>query len=76
MITRILKQKYWIAALALLLAALFAQQPAHAQAGTVTVDLCATAGSAEILAGTSVPVWGYTLGDCTKPPPSSSRARR
>jgi FtsP/CotA-like multicopper oxidase with cupredoxin domain len=65
MITRILKQRIWIAALALVLAALFVHQPAHAQNGTVTIDLCATAGSAEILTGASVPVWGYTLGDCT-----------
>jgi FtsP/CotA-like multicopper oxidase with cupredoxin domain len=65
MITNIIKQKTWIAALALLLAALFLHQPAHAQAGAITIDLCATAGSADILTGTSVTVWGYTLGDCT-----------
>jgi FtsP/CotA-like multicopper oxidase with cupredoxin domain len=59
-----------IAVLALLVAVILAPQMASAL--TPPVDLCATAGTATIttVAGSpvDVPIWGYTLGDCTGSP--------
>ena len=55
----------WIGVAALLLAVAFYPQPALAQAPDVSIDLCATAGSTTLPDGTTVPVWGYTAGNCT-----------
>jgi len=67
MMTRFTKQHLWIGVLALLLAVALLPQPALAQ-NTVNIDLCATAGVASMPDGTTAPVWGYTLGDCSASP--------
>ncbi|MCB9125731.1 MAG: hypothetical protein H6643_14650 [Caldilineaceae bacterium] len=55
--TKLTKYFVWTGVLALLLAVAFMPLPAQAQA-TVNIDLCATAGTATMLDGVSVPV-GY-----------------
>ena len=65
--TKLTKYFVWTGVLALLLAVAFMPLPAQAQA-TVNIDLCATAGTATMPDGVSVPVWGYALGNCTAAP--------
>ncbi|MCB0068921.1 MAG: multicopper oxidase family protein, partial [Caldilineaceae bacterium] len=65
--TKLTKYFVWTGVLALLLAVAFLPLPAQAQA-TVNIDLCATAGTATMPDGVSVPVWGYALGNCTAAP--------
>ena len=66
----------WIGVAALLLAVAFYPQAALAQAPDVSIDLCATAGSTTLPDGTTVPVWGYTAGNCTGGAPRHSPAAR
>ena len=66
------KHKLWIGVLALLVAFLcLPRQAAHAQAPDVTIDLCATTGALSLPGGTTLPIWGYALGDCTGSPTAS-----
>ena len=61
------KHKLWIGVLALLAAVVLAPSPAHAQT-PVTINLCATTGTANMPDGVQIPIWGYTLGVCAGAP--------
>jgi FtsP/CotA-like multicopper oxidase with cupredoxin domain len=70
-----LRNKFGMKILLLVVAALLASASlgggvalAAPLAAPVTVDLCATAGSATMPDGTVVDVWGYVSGDCTGSP--------